>query len=140
MTRKIFDFAGDRRGVATVELALVLPIILGVFLGAYSVWDAASRKQNLAAALDAGAQYYINGGSNDGLASQAIQGAWQYRPQNSSVSVTRACQCGNTAQSCSTLCSGGIAPSAYVTMSLTAIDQTAMISPSIAASRVVRVR
>ncbi len=140
MIRKQSDFARDARGVATVELALVLPILLGVFLGAYSVWDAASRQQNLSAALDAGEQYYINGGSNDSMATQAIQGAWQYRPNNSSVSLTRACQCGNAAQSCSTLCSGNIAPSAYVTMRLTAVDQTAMISPNLAASRVVRVR
>jgi Flp pilus assembly protein TadG len=140
MTRKLFDFSRDSAGVATVELALVLPILLSVFLGAYSIWDAASRRQNLNAALDVGEQYYINGGSNDDAASQAIQGAWQYRPNNSSISLTRACQCGTVAQACSTLCSGSIAPSAYVTMRLTAVDQTAMISPNMAASRVVRVR
>lgn len=140
MMRKLFAFAADRRGVATVELALVLPIILGVFLTGYSIWDAASRHQNLNAALDAGAQYYINGGSSDSIASAAIQSAWQYRPNSSSIDVTRSCSCSNVAQSCSTLCTGGIAPKAYVQMTLTAVDQGAFMAPSQTATRVVRVR
>ena len=140
MMRKLTDLAADRRGVATVELALVLPVILGVFLTGYSMWDAATRHQNLNAALDAGAQYYINGGSSDDIASQAIQSAWQYRPNSSSINVARSCSCSGVAQSCSTLCSGGIAPTAYVQMTVSAVDQGAFMSPSQSATRVVRVR
>jgi len=140
MIRRRLPFRSDVSGVATIELALIMPALAGLIVGAYSLWDAAGRHQNLSSALDVGAQYYINGGSDDSVASQAIQDAWQYRPQNSGVSITRDCRCGSTPLSCSSTCAGGAAPSVYVTMRLTSSETGVMIDPQLSASRVVRVR
>lgn len=140
MIRLIRAFARDNRGVAAVELAAVAPILAGMFLGAYSVWDAASRRQDLRSALEAGAQYYINGGSDDAVASQIVAGAWSRRPNESTLTVTRNCKCQVTPLSCSSLCAGNAAPSIYAQITVTANDPGATISPRLTESRVIRVR
>jgi Flp pilus assembly protein TadG len=133
-------FAGDRRGVAAVELALIAPIIAGVMLSSYSLWDAGSRRQDLRAALNTGSEYYFNGGRCDSVASQAIQSAWQRRPSDSSINITRSCACGATPLVCSATCPDGSQPATYVQMQLVANDPAAMMDQNVLETRVVRVR
>ena len=138
--RWLARFGGDRRGVAAVELALVAPILTGVILGSYSLWDAASRRQDVRSALNTGSQYYFNGGSDDAAASQVVQSAWQRRPTVSSISITRSTACGATPLVGGTTCPDGSQPATYVQMQLTANDPTAMMTPQVLETRVVRVR
>lgn len=140
MIRLIRAFAKDNRGVAAVELATIAPIIAGMFLGAYSVWDAASRRQDLRSALEAGAQYYINGGIDDATASQIVASAWSRRPTDSTLTITRNCKCLVTPLSCSSLCANNAAPSIYAQIIVTSNDPGATISQRLSESRVIRVR
>lgn len=140
MMRWLARYAGDARGVAAVELALVAPVIAGVMLGSYSLWDAASRRQDLRAALNTGAQYYFNGGNDDSVASGAIQSAWQRRPTDSSINITRSCACGATTLVCTSACTDGSQPATYVQMQLVANAPSAMMTQSVLETRVVRVR
>ena len=133
-------FRSDERGVAALEMAIVTPLLAGLVLASYALWDTASRRQDERAALNVGIQYYIHGGGDDAMASQLVLNAWQRRPTDSSLTLTRDCMCDTLPLACGSLCLGGVAPSVYVKMQLTANDPAAFTSPEIVDSRVVRVR
>lgn len=137
MTR---TFLSDRRGNAAVEFALIAPILAGLFLTSYGIWEGATRGRDMNSALDAGAAYYMNGGGDDAAATQTIQSAWQNRPTDSSVALDHSCMCQAVPLACSSLCADNSAPGEYVDMKLAATDPNALSSPQILKHRVVRVR
>ena len=137
MTR---TFLSDRRGNAAVEVALIAPSLAGLFLTSYGIWEAATRGRDMNSALDAGAAYYMNGGSDDAAAKLTLQSAWQNRPANVSVGVDRSCMCQAVPLACTSLCTDNSAPGEYVDMKLSATDPNALSSPQILKHRVVRVR
>ena len=73
-------FIADRRGVAALEMALITPAIAGVALLSFEVWQAAGRAADMRTALKAGAQYYMNGGSDDTAARSMAISAWERKP------------------------------------------------------------
>ncbi|HQT51990.1 MAG TPA: hypothetical protein PKX06_00695 [Phenylobacterium sp.] len=116
------------------------PLLAGLVLASYALWDTASRRQDERAALNVGVQYYFHGGGDDTMASQLILNAWQRRPVDSTLNLTRTCMCETVPLACNSLCSGGAPPSVYVKMQLTANDPKALTNPEVVDSRVVRVR
>ncbi|HEY9216653.1 MAG TPA: TadE/TadG family type IV pilus assembly protein [Phenylobacterium sp.] len=137
--RNLITFWRDTRGAAIVEMAFIAPIIGGLAAVSFAAWDAAGRQQDMQAALDVGAQYYMNGGSTDETAVTAATAAWQNKPANGVVQSSRVCKCGITTTLCTNLCSGK-PPSIYVHLNATGSDSQAMFSPVQSAERVVRVR
>lgn len=133
-------FRSDERGVAALEMAMVTPLLAGLVLASYALWDTASRRQDERAALNVGVHYYIHGGADDTMASQLVLNAWQRRPEDSALNLTRTCMCETVPLACNSLCSGGTPPSVYVRMQLTGNDPTALTNPEVVESRVVRVR
>ncbi|HEX5380528.1 MAG TPA: TadE/TadG family type IV pilus assembly protein [Phenylobacterium sp.] len=140
MSKLLSAFARDRRGNAAVEFALVAPIILAMFLSSYGLWEAANRGQDMRAALDAGAQYYMNGGASDPTAQQTVESAWKNRPQDSSVNISHNCKCQSVAMTCSSVCADLSPPSDYVDITLTSKDPAALMNNQLLENRVVRVR
>lgn len=140
MTRNPLHALLDRRGNAAVEFAIIAPVIFGLFLTSYSIWEAGNRGRDMNSALDAGAAYYMSGGSDDTAATQAIQGAWSHKPSDASIALDHNCLCQTIPLACSSLCADNSAPGEYVDMKLTANTPTAMSSQQIVKHRVVRVR
>jgi Flp pilus assembly protein TadG len=139
--RTIRAWLRDRRGVAAVEFAFVLPIIAGMTLASYGVWDAAARNQDLRSALKVGTEYYMAGGGDDADARAVTLASWNHRPDDAAVTSERMCRCGSSTISCSTtLCADSKPPAIYVTLQASSTDQTALFSPSATASRTIRVR
>jgi Flp pilus assembly protein TadG len=137
MTR---TFLSDRRGNAAVEFALVAPILAALFLTSYGIWEASARGRDMSSALDAGAADYMNGGADDAAAKLILQSAWQNKPTDASVDLTRNCMCQTVPLACTSLCADNSAPADYVDMKLGATDPDALRSPQILTHRVIRVR
>lgn len=138
--RKLIGFWRDQRGAAIVEMAFVAPIIGGMAAVAFAAWDVASRQQDMRAALEVGAEYYMNGGSSDDIAKAAAVEAWRNAPADAVVTSERICRCGTTVTICTSMCAGNALPSVYVRMTASGTSPEAMFTPHQSAERIVRVR
>lgn len=133
-------FWTSNSGVAAVEMALLTPVIAGLALASFSIWESGLRRQNAHNALDVASQYYMNGGSDDTVAQTLAASAWTSRPQTSSLSVRRDCRCVVTPLACNTSCSDGSPPATYVSIVSDSNDPAAMVGKQITLTRVIRVR
>lgn len=136
----ILAFFKNQKGAAVVELALVAPVIAGIALVSYGVWDGAARRQDMRDGLGAAVQYYMNGGLDDTAAQSAAMDAWDSAPADAAVSTERICRCGSAAAVCNSLCADSRTPSVFVRLTATATTADALFSPSLSEERVVRVR
>jgi len=112
-------FHRDRRGVAAVEFALITPAIAVMAAGSFAIWQFADGRQEMRGALEVGAHYYMNGGSDDAVAAALAQSNWRKKPAGSVVTTTRACRCGEVVVACASLCPASRPPAVYVTLSAT---------------------
>lgn len=141
MRKLIPNFLRDKRGAAIVEMAFVAPILGGMAAVSFGVWDVASRQQDMRAALDVAAEYYMHGGSDDDVAETTAASAWRRAPDDASVTTTRICKCGSTVVACTTtICSGNTPVSVYVQLTAAGTAPEAMFSPAQTTERTVRVQ
>lgn len=138
--RKLTSFWRDQRGAAIVEMAFIAPIIGGMAAVSFAAWDVASRQQDMRAALEVGAEYYMNGGASDDIAMTAATQAWRNAPDDALVTSERVCRCGTTVTICTNMCTGNVPPSVYVRMTASGTSPEAMFTPHQSAERIVRVR
>ncbi|MFC3080544.1 TadE/TadG family type IV pilus assembly protein [Phenylobacterium terrae] len=138
--RKLINFWRDQRGAAIVEMAFIAPIIGGMAAVSFAAWDVASRQQDMRAALEVGAEYYMNGGASDDIAKTTATQAWRNAPDDALVTSERICRCGTTVTICTNMCTGNVPPSVYVRMTASGTSPEAMFTPHQSAERIVRVR
>ena len=138
--RSIKRFLAAEDGLAAIELALVAPVIAGLAMVSFAVWNSGTRMQDMRSAAEAGAEYYMNGGSNDDVARDITLDAWHSRPEVAEVDTQRSCRCGTTIVLCTAQCAGGAPPAVYVTLSAHGVEADALVSPEATLDRVVRVR
>ena len=118
--RRTGHLRSDDAGVAAVEFAILAPILAFVTLGIIDSWSLATSAIAMRAGVSAGANYYIQGGTDDTTAQTLALSAWPNAPDDAGVAVTRACTCSGSSHDCSTLCSGtSKPPSVYVHVSAT---------------------
>jgi hypothetical protein len=110
----------DARGNMALEFALLLPAILILLGGIIEFGSAMYASSALESAARAGAHYAFEKGLDKSGIEQAVKGASTYPPQKLSVSSSMFCECGGTAVSCSSECTGGYAPFKFVTVQVTA--------------------
>ena len=139
MIRSLRDLRQDDGGHSAVEFAFIVPILIGVVTLGYVGWEAAGRQQNLRAALNVAADYYIAGGKDDAVAGDLAMAGWDKPPPGAEVVITRTCECGSVTMICSATCSSA-APVIYVEIRGRAHDPDAQISQVISGSRTLRVR
>ena len=117
--RRAKSFAKDTSGLAAVEFALVLPLMVGVLLLGMDGWMRLNQGAAMRSSLQAAARYYQSGGSDDSAASSLAISSWANPPGDAAVTSARACACGATPQACSSLCAGNALPQTYVTLTAT---------------------
>jgi Flp pilus assembly protein TadG len=139
MTR-FFRTLRDDRGVAAIEFALILPILVAMVLFGLDGWMRINQVSQMRSALQAGARYYQGGGSDDAAAAQLAMAAWASQPGDAAVNSARACTCGGAGASCSSLCANLDVPHTYVTLTATGTFAGLMHSQSLSESGEVRVR
>jgi Flp pilus assembly protein TadG len=118
----IRHFKRDRSGVAAIEFALVVPMLMVLTMGLIDFSMYIGTRIELEQALRAGGQFALQDHTDTTTITSAVQGATNL----SSVSVTvggLACECtGGVTATCKgsnnyALCSDGSAPAAYITLS-----------------------
>ncbi|UTP40609.1 pilus assembly protein [Phenylobacterium sp. LH3H17] len=113
-------FHRDRSGVAATEFALITPAIALLAAASFAIWQFGESRQEMRSALEVGAHYYMNGGSDDAVATALAQSSWRNKPQAGVVMTTRACRCGEVVAPCANLCPASRPPAVYVTLTATA--------------------
>ena len=105
-------FFGNESGVGGVEFALIAPLLSMFLLGIVSSWSYYRDLGYMRDGVEAGAKYYLQGGSDDATAQAIASKAWAEKPDNGKVTVTRMCTCADTSVSCdgSSICSDGSVP------------------------------
>jgi len=136
----VSGFLSDHRGVAAVEMALIAPAIAGLAFASVNLWEAASRKQDMSAAVHAASQYYLSGGQSDTDAQSVAMSTWDSRPDDGAVDITRSCRCGATVAICTSLCESGQPPAVLVRITAQATSPGAAFQSSQSKIEVVRVR
>ena len=109
-------FFGNESGVGGVEFALIAPLMSIILLGIVSSWSYYRDLGYMRDGVEAGAKYYLQGGSNDATSYSIASKAWAEKPENGKVTVTRMCTCVDTSVSCGggTICSDGSVPQIQV--------------------------
>lgn len=130
----------DRRGAAAVEFAVIAPLLGAIVIGLMVAWEPATAMLRMRAAVHAGAVYVRNGGNDDAQNTEVVRKAWERKPADAEVLVSRACLCGTLAQACTTVCADQTPPSVYVTIAATSTDTSLAFGKTMARSEVVRVR
>jgi Flp pilus assembly protein TadG len=97
-------FSRDVSGVAAIEFAIIVSILMIVFLGLVSVWSAIVTSDNMRDSAEAAANYLVQGGNSDSQAQTIAEAAWQNPPNDGTVAISRACSCNGAAVDCTTLC------------------------------------
>ncbi len=123
MRRFLSRLRRDERGVAAVELALILPVIALIAGVSLEMWLRASHQRDAAEALDASVDYYVAGGLNDTEAKAVAMSAWHSPPEDAAVTIARECRCGVTPVACTATCSTPVAPGTYVKLTAAATLQ-----------------
>ena len=130
----------DQSGAAAVELAMVAPILAGMAVVSFGIWQTGVQNQDARAALDVAAEYYMNGGTNDTTAASLALSAWSNKPADGAVHTVRSYRCGDIPAIITTVCSGGRTPGGYVTITAIGTMSVSLGQPTISIERVVRVR
>jgi len=141
MKRPLFARAlKDERGLAALEFALILPILIALVLFGLDGWLRINQVSQMSSALQAGSRYYQSGGSDDTAAAQVAVQAWSNAPGDAAVTTARSCTCGGAGASCSSLCAGNNLPNVYVTLTATGTFSDMMGHQPLSENGTVRVR
>jgi Flp pilus assembly protein TadG len=134
------NFLRHKGGASAVEFAIISPILAGLVIYGFDAWQLINKKQDMHAAINAGAHYYMGGGDDDPTAQSISVQGWPNTPSDGQITIGRACSCAGAGSDCNTLCAATQqAPEIHVT--LTATSQWTGINPAaLAESETVRVR
>lgn len=138
--RALRNFLQGQGGTSAIEFAIIAPILAGLVIYGFDAWQLINRKQDMHAAVNAAAHYYMGGGADDPTGQSIGLSGWPNKPGDAAMAISRACTCAGGASDCSTLCSATQqAPEIHVT--LTATTQWTGLTPrALSETETVRVR
>lgn len=138
--RPLSRLAGDRRGGAAVEFALIAPVLAALLAVLISVWGDVTSVVRMRAAVHAGAGYLRAGGADPEMVRTVVVRAWEDMPSGAEVTVAESCACGDAAGGCAVLCPAGDPPLVYVEIRAATGTSEQLIGRTYSAAEVVRVR
>ena len=115
LVRSLTGFFRDRRGVAMIELAITLPLIVALFLPLVDLGMGFYRKTQLMTAAEAGAQYAWRKGFSSASIQTAVQNATSLGVSAmpaGDITVTLSCKCVDKTNSAYTATSPAVTPAA----------------------------
>jgi len=101
LVRKFLRHSG---GASALEFAILSPILAGLVIYGFDTWELINRKQDMHAAVNATANYYMAGGGDDPTAQTIGMSGWPNRPGDAAITLSRACSCAGAVSDCSTVC------------------------------------
>lgn len=137
--RHLNTFFADAGGAAAVELALAVPVLAGMVILSFDVWDATNAQERAAVASKAAVSYYFNGGISDAEATTIGTEAWANPPADARVTVRRTYRCDETVNATS-LCSDGLPADTYAIIEAFGSSQGLVYRSTFKVTRNVRIR
>ena len=129
-----------RDGVAAVEFAIIAVVMAGLATAMFEGWQYASQQTAAQNAANAGAFYYLQGGTDDTAAQSFALAAWPNRPGSANVNIVRQCTCAGSTATCSSLCSDNSVAHMQITITAYSSSQDGLTNWSTYATEVARVR
>jgi Flp pilus assembly protein TadG len=129
-----------RDGVAAVEFAIVSVAMAGLATAMLAGWQYATQQTAAQTAANAGAFFYLQGGTSDSAARSFALAAWPSPPANASISIVRQCTCAGATASCTSLCSDNTVPHTQITITAYSSSQDGLLNLSTYATEIARVR
>jgi Flp pilus assembly protein TadG len=102
--KRLNAFLRDCRGTSAIEFAVIAPVLAGLLVGGWDAWLLINRKQDMHAAVNAGAHYYMGGGTNDTTGHDISISSWPNHPGDGAITISRACTCAGAGSDCNTVC------------------------------------
>ncbi|MCR5876279.1 pilus assembly protein [Phenylobacterium sp. J426] len=138
--RRLARFRRHEGGVAALEFALILPILVLLLVVGVDVWLLARQQAVMQSAAHAGARYYQAGGGDLDLARETARQAWRPQPSGARIDAALGCRCGDAAAPCEQLCPTGSPPAAEIRFTASSAFNGAVLQRALTAEETVRVR
>ncbi|MGZ3275638.1 MAG: TadE/TadG family type IV pilus assembly protein [Caulobacteraceae bacterium] len=107
-------------GTSAIEFAIIAPILAVLVVYGFDTWQLINRKQDMHAAVNATAHYYMGGGTDDPTARSVGLSGWPNKPGDAQMAVVRACSCAGASASCTIVCTATQqAPEIHITLTAT---------------------
>lgn len=136
----IRNFFADRRGVSAVEFSIVAPVLMAMTLACIEGGLLTLRTYDMRAAVNSGAQYIMQGGTDTAAAKAVVMTAWTRKSQDANATVVQSCKCGTVVAVCSALCADGTVPKSYYVFSATMTSKGLFSTSQLKSEDTVRVR
>lgn len=131
MKKIINNIIKSEDGSSLIELALILPVMLLMMVGAVDFGSAFARKLELVNAAKAGSQYALVvrplQGDTSGISTTVIDNLGTSVNQSTAISVDLYCLCDGASHTCANTCGTSASPgyeSAYVEVNVSETYQT----------------
>lgn len=133
--RAVLRCRDDSRGVAAIEFAMIVPVLLFMMVGVTDLGMGLYADMQVQNAAQAGAQYAIAHGYTASSISTAVTSATSFSGITVSAGPTKFCGCpsstGVTTATCSSTCDNGTSAGTYVTVSASGTYTTLLPYPLI---------
>ena len=113
----------DRSGIAAVEFAMVLPVLLLVCFGIADGWSYVTSYLQMRASVKTAANLVMAGAGSDAAKDTGTQAvalsSWNNKPEDAAVVLVRSYLCGTTVVTSTTICGGTKLPTMFVQITAT---------------------
>jgi Flp pilus assembly protein TadG len=113
----------DRSGIAAVEFAMVLPVLLLVCFGIADGWSYVTSYLQMRASVKTAANLVMAGAGSDAAKDTGTQAvalsSWNNKPDDAAVVLVRSYLCGTTVVDETTVCGGNKLPTMFVQITAT---------------------
>jgi Flp pilus assembly protein TadG len=130
----------DRKGLAGIEFAIAAPVVVLLIVGATDVGVLVYNRMDTTSSIQAGAQYFMAGGSDTNQALAAVKRSWTSMPEGTELSIVKTCYCAEVVNLCTVNCADGSLPVAYNIVSAKLTYRGVLLENEYVISEAVRVR
>lgn len=111
----------QERGVASIEFAFTASLLAFTLMAVSDVGTLVFQRTNMVSSMKSGIDYFMKGGSDHGEAEAVIRASWKSAPQQTEISVSSFCMCGDQVSACYAVCTDESVPISYNKISIAAI-------------------
>lgn len=123
MGRRALRIVRDKSGIAAVEFAMVLPVLLLVCFGIADGWSYVTTYLQMRAGVKTAANLVMAGAGSDAAKDTGTQAvalsSWNNKPDDAAVVLVRSYMCGTTVVGKTTVCGGKKLPTVFVQITAT---------------------